>query len=133
MYDKIFSGQAVEPYVIAMLLHNRVSAWLADTKLTADPNDIRRKIANNGVFHIARIASYLWRGTDSWDEAPDALKKQINTLEKEPKTVEPTFEKAFKLLEGVLVAKEHYKSDLDAALKTATLDSDLDKTVRTGS
>ena len=25
LYDKIFSGQAVEPYVIAMLLHNRVN------------------------------------------------------------------------------------------------------------
>lgn len=133
LYDKIFSSEAVEPYVIAMLLHNIISAWLEDTKLTQDSNDLRRKIANNGVFHIARVGSYLWRGTDSWDQPTEELKKRIETLQKSAGTLAPVFETAFKVLEGVLAGKEHYKSDLDAALKTATLDTDLDKAVHTNS
>ena len=127
LYDKIFSGEVVEPYVIAMLLYRRVSAWLLETGLTDDANDLRRKIANNGVFHIARVASYLWRETDSWNRPPDDLKMQIGALEKAPLALAPIFGTAFALLESVLTGNAHYKSDLDAALKTATLDSDLDK------
>jgi hypothetical protein len=132
LYDKIFGGGVVEPYVVAILLHRTVSAWLLKTRLTEHPNDLRRKIANNGVFHIARVASYLWRGTDSWNRPADEFKKQIDILEKAPESLAPIFEKAFKVLESALDANAHYKSDLDAALKTATLDSDLDKMVHDG-
>ena len=103
-----------------------------ETGLTDDANDLRRKIANNGVFHIARVASYLWRETDTWNRPADELKKQIGTLEKAPLSLSPIFGKAFALLESVLTGNAHYKSDLDAALKTATLDSDLDKAVHSG-
>lgn len=132
LYDKIFSGEVVEPYVIAMLLHRTVSAWLSATGLTENSNDLRRKIANNGVFHIARVASYFWRATDSWNRPADEFKKQIETLEKAQESLAPTFGKAFGAVESVLIKNAHYKSDLDAALKTATLDSDLDKLVHTG-
>ncbi len=132
LYDKIFSGDVVEPYVVSMLLYQRVSSWLLKAGLTENSDDLRRKIANNGVFHIARVAAYLWRGTDNWKSLTQELKEQIGILEKDPDSLSPVFEKAFEIVESVVGTNAHYKSDLDAALKTATLDSDLDKIVHAG-
>ena len=117
----------VEPYVIAALLHRTAGAWLVQSGMTESADDIRRKLANNGVFHIARIAAYLWRGSDSWHVPTDELKVQIGMLENDPASLSPVFTKALDGLSAIMIGAARYKSDLDAALKSATLDSDVDK------
>ena len=82
LYDRIFSGQVIEPYVLAMLIFRATEAWLTNSGLISD--DVKRKIANNGSFHLARIASYMWRLSDSWNVDVSELQDQIAKLEKSP-------------------------------------------------
>jgi hypothetical protein len=127
LYDKIFSGQAVEPYVIATLLHREVSKWVSETGLTGNNDDLRRKVANNGIFHIARIAAYLWRGSDNWNNSAEELRNEIKIVEMQSNSLAPIFESAFTKLAAIVGENAHYKADLDLALKSATLDIDIDK------
>jgi hypothetical protein len=127
MYDRIFSGQVVEPYIIALLLERAGQSWVQRSGFTESQDDLRRKIANNGSFHLARAAAFIWRGSDNWGQSAADLREQIETLEVNPKILAGTFKKALATLEGVVTSNSQYQADMDAALKSATLEADLDK------
>ena len=42
----------IEPYVVSVLLSRAALNWLLEAGLTSDPDDLTRKVANNGVFHL---------------------------------------------------------------------------------
>ena len=127
LYDRIFSGQVIEPYVLAMLIYRATEAWLTNSGLTADADDVKRKIANNGSFHVARIASFIWRQSDSWNIAVPDLQRQIAILEKKPALLDNPLKSGFEMLEKLIKANPHYASDLDTALKSVALESEIDK------
>jgi hypothetical protein len=127
MYDRIFSGQVVEPYIIALLLDRAAKDWVLKSGYTETADDLRRKLANNGVFHLARAAAFLWRGSDSWSTPTEKLKDQIKTLEADSAALSDVFGKALEILEGIFKANTQYSSDVDTALKSTTLETDLDK------
>ncbi len=133
MYERIFSGQVVEPYIISLLLERAARKWLLKSGYTEAQDDLRRKLANNGVFHLARSAAYIWRGSDNWSISSDELKEQIYTLEKAVDGLSTAFHQGFEKLEGLIRNNSPYQADLDTALKSATLENDLDKVLHSHS
>lgn len=129
LYDKIFSGDAVEPYIVSALLARAASDWATLTGLILDEDDLTRKLANNGVFHVARLAAYFWRGSERWGVPAEELREQINELEIKGAAVQDSFKQGFARLKEVVKSKPHHLYDLDTALKSATLDADLDRTL----
>jgi hypothetical protein len=127
LYDRIFSGQVIEPYVLAMLVFRATEAWLSDSGLTTDPDDVKRKIANNGSFHVARIASFIWRQSDNWSIPLADLQKQIALLGGKPNLLDSPLINAFEMLVKLIKATPHYASDLDTTLKSAGLETEIDK------
>jgi hypothetical protein len=127
LYDSIFSGQVIEVYVLATQIYRMTSAMLGASGLTTDADDLRRKIANNGAFHVARISAYLWRGSDKWKVDASSLQKEIESFEKDPEIFAQAWKKSFAMLEKLIKSKPHYKADIDAALKSGALETDLDK------
>jgi hypothetical protein len=127
LYDKIFTGQAIEPYVIATIVCRLTNSWLSRSRLTSARSDIKRKLANNGAFHVARIAAFYWRKSDNWNVDGDQLRGEIETIEKNPRLLDQKLKKAFKTLEEIVSKDRHYVSDLDAALKSITLEAEVDK------
>lgn len=131
LYDKIFSGQIIEPYVLAALIYRSAEDWLQRSGLGEHADDLKRKLANNGSFHLARIAAFLWRASDSWVADDSKLKAQIEVVEKDQKALDPHLDKGFKILEAMIKSKSNYSSDLDNALKSAILESEIDKELHT--
>lgn len=130
-YNLIFSGKVVEPYVIAVQIYRYVASWLRNSPFSKDVNDIRRKVANQGGFHIARMSSYLWRHGDDWNVSPKDLQKQIVTLETNPHVLDSHINEALIMLEKLIQGNNQYFGDLDSALKSGMLDSDIDKILYT--
>ncbi|MEN6475836.1 MAG: hypothetical protein ABFD81_17610 [Syntrophaceae bacterium] len=87
---------------------------------------MERIIAKRGSFHVARISAYLWRGSDEWKTNRDILQKEIQELEKEPSEFAKHFDKAFGILTEIIRGSGLYAGDPDRALKSASLDRDLD-------
>jgi hypothetical protein len=131
LYDRIFSGQVIEPYVLAMLIFRSTEIWLANSGLNEDPDDVKRKIANNGSFHVARIASFIWRPSDNWNIAVSELQERIALLEKKPNLLDDPLRSGFEMLEKLIKANPHYASDLDTTLKSAALETEIDKELHT--
>lgn len=127
LYDQIFGGSSsIEPYIISTLLFRLSALWLKNSTYIEDRNDLRRKLARNGAFHIARIASHLWRGADRWNADLKQLVGHIETLEKSPDELNPFFERAFILFHKVFMGNEQYKLDPEGAFKSMSLDEKID-------
>lgn len=127
LYEQIFGGQIIEPYVIAIQMYRYANSWMRQSGYTSDNNDLRRKLANNGVFHIARIAAYLWRGDDNWKIDRTKLKSQVLMLEKNSAFMDDHFEEAMSMLERIVQSKPNYATDIDGALKSNQLEDDIDR------
>jgi AIPR protein len=132
LYSQIFGGsRTIEPYVIALRLFWLASKWLRESKYSNDRNELRRKLARNGAFHIARMGSYFWRDGDKWDDQD--FKAEIETLEQSSDDIAPHFERAFKLFNKIFKDNSQYKLDPDGAFKTSSLDEDIDRELHRGS
>ena len=132
-YDAIFTGYAVEPYIISTLIVRQCIRWTEELGLTSDNDDTKRNLAKKGAYHISRIASFLWRGNDSWKIDQDILRQHLSVLESNPDSIHAHFADAFARLESIVRADSHYVSDLDNALKAYTLDEKIDRSLYTQS
>ncbi len=101
-YSDIFSGGGVEPHVICLLLFEAVAKWVKSARKAENVTELRRKLINNGIFHIARMASHLWRRTDSFKQTTDVLKSQIKELTTNPTGINAYFDLALDKLEELV-------------------------------
>jgi AIPR protein len=122
-YGEIFNGGSVEPHVICLLLFESVTGWAKTARRGENVTDLRRKLINNGIFHVARIAAYLWRGTDSFKQPTATLQTQIATLISTPRLIDQHFNDALSRLEGLVVGSPAFINDVDGALKSALLET----------
>jgi hypothetical protein len=125
-YGSVFGGGRVEPYIIAVQVYRRAGDWVHEKGYRSAADETRRKIANNGVFHLSRVAAALWRGTEAWANA-DELVKQVTVLETNPGSVDTDLEKALVLLEQLVKGSAEYSGNLDAALKSNAFDGEVTK------
>ena len=127
-YDQIFGGSGViEPYIISFLLYDIAENWLRNSGLATDTNSLKRTLSKKGAFHIARIASFLWRGDDNWDPKTHDLKSEIKTLVEDPHSINNYIEYSYSILEEIVLRDKKYSSDLDNALKSGNLDAEIDR------
>lgn len=129
-YTKIFKGGIVEPYLISFLIYQYANNYIR-TNFVQERDDIKRYLINNGSFHISRITSYLWRQNDNWSDQTK-LKTEITLLQKYPDTLDSTISKAINSLHTIIKESDKYKVDLNTALKSNELDSDIDRALYNG-
>ena len=128
-YSQIFSGRSVEPHIVCLLLYQSANAWARIARRAADITDLRRKLINNGLLHIARIAAYLWRGNDFFDQSTEKLQEQITTLQTTPEMVDAHFDIALTRLEELITANPDFANDVDGALKSGLLETAITRSL----
>jgi len=121
-YDRIFGGQAVEPFIISAKIAKYAAYWIRTHGYDTAEQDLRRTLAKKGIFHLARIASHSWRRSDEWRVDRDQLKSEIDNIEADPSVLDPHIEGAFAMLEVIMARNEQFALDVDRALKSYTLD-----------
>ena len=127
LHANIFSGESVEPYIVSALLSRYASDWLRNSTYATGDNDTERIIAKRGSFHVARIAAFLWRGSDEWRIDRMMLQAQIKELENSPSHFIQIFDQAFRMLLSIITDSETHAADADRAVKSAVLDRDIDR------
>jgi len=121
-YGDIFNGSSVEPHVVCLLLCQAANTWARTARRAPRITELRRKLINNGLLHIARIAAFLWRGDDSFAQPMATLQGQITILQTTPADVNPHLDNGFNLLETLINANPVFVNDVDGALKSALLE-----------
>jgi len=128
-YSDIFSGSGVEPHVICLLIYQAANAWARAARRAAGITELRRKLINNGLLHIARMAAFLWRGSDSFGQPTAAQQAQITTLQTNPAVVNSHFDNGLNRLEALINANPELVNDVDGALKSALLENAITRSL----
>ena len=127
-YEKIFGGNIIEPHVLAYLIYRNTKLWLSRTGYAQSLDELRRKLARTGSFHIARIASFLWRGEDAWSQNPQSYHLQITSLTEAHNPLDKQLEQSLAILEKVIRESKNYTlAEIETALKSSILDNDIDR------
>lgn len=126
LHSRIFSGDAVEPYIIASIVATRVADWLRTSGYMQSTDETERLIAKRGSFHVSRVACYMFHGSDTWNGNQAELAAEIADLEANPGKLAALVPNAFKLLVDVVKSSPAHIADVDKALKSSALDRDLD-------
>jgi len=129
-YAEIFSGRSAEPHVICLLLYQAANAWARTARRATGITELRRKLINNGLLHIARIAAFLWRGDDSFGQPTAALQGQIMTLQTTPAVVNPHLDNGLNRLEALINANPDFRIEVDGALKSALLEAAIKRSLQ---
>jgi hypothetical protein len=124
-YSDVFSGSYIEPHVICFLLYQAANSWAKRIRRIQETTELRRKLVNNGLLHIARIAAFFWRGNDLFDQDTTVLQQQIATLQSTPDVVHPKFDDALNHLELLINTNPSFLNDVDGALKSAILETTI--------
>ncbi len=130
-YGEIFSGSSVEPHVICLLLYQAANAWARIARRATVAAELRRRLINGGLLHIARIAAFLWRGNDSFGQSAATLQGQITALQTTAAVMSPHFDDALVRLEALINANPDFVNDVDGALKSALLETAITRTLHT--
>lgn len=128
-YQDIFSGSSVEPHVICLLIYQTGNAWAKTARRYIGITELQRKLINNGLLHIARIAAFLWRGDDSFGQPTATLQGQITTLQTTPAVLNSHFDSGLHRLEAIINANPDFGNDVDGALKSALLETAITRSL----
>ncbi len=130
-YDHIFAGkQPIEVYIAASLLGRLVTRWITKSRLKTSPDDVKRMLAKRGAFHVARIASFLWKGDDKWNEPREQLAQRVEELRSDD-ALDWHIEQAFDFLERIIRDDGGFAEDIDRTLKSYVLNEIIDKALYT--
>jgi hypothetical protein len=130
-YQDIFSGGNIEPHVICILTYFASKVWATSARRNSGVSELRRKLINNGLFHISRIASFLWRGNDSFNQPLSTLEQQIATLQTTPGVFNIYFDQGLDRMEALINANPSFVNDIDVALKSALLETEISRSLHT--
>jgi hypothetical protein len=128
-YLDIFSGNTAEPHVICVLLKQAAATWAKAARHVAGISDQRRKLINNGILHIARIGAFLWRRRDDFNQLIAELQADIGTLQANPASLDPMFNKALTRLDALINANPEFQNDVDGALKASLLETAITRSL----
>lgn len=129
-YDKIFSGtDIIEPYLLSVLIHRKVSEYLL-ANFSTNNDDIIRYLSKNASFHISRISSFLWRGGDNWTNTVN-LKTEITNYIANQTILDLHISKAIIVLSNIVKNNPKYIADLNNSLKSADIDNEISKELHT--
>lgn len=128
MYDSVFGGShVIEPYAFAALISRVSEKWLKTSSYASSADDIERKIANNGTYHVARLVAGMWHGTN-WS-SPGTLASKISILMNQPETVSSDISRAFAVLVDIIRNDSRFLSDVDNALKSSVVDQEIERVI----
>jgi hypothetical protein len=113
--------------VLSSLILEVTQKWIRRKSMASTSNDLTRKHANNGVYHLARMAAFLWRGNDNWNKTSAELKEEIDELKANSSVLDSYLTDAITRLEGIISANAALSSDVDGALKSNLLESEISR------
>ncbi len=129
-YDSIFKSIHVETFIVNHIIKQRTSKYINNSDLVKSTDELKRYIAKNGQFHIARMAGFIYRKSDNWNDV-EILKNQLSELESDQNLLDECIQTGFNAILDVLNQNETLKIDLNNTLKSSSFDNLLSTELHT--
>jgi len=126
-YDKVFNESVLpETYLLTYAILETCKVRKRKIYKQFKETDIRLAVLGNGILHIARVSSHLWRGSDNWSNQHE-LTQQIKHLQEDPNVLDIHFDNALELIAKIFDKDAQFQRDPFLALKTNRFDEEIDR------
>jgi hypothetical protein len=126
-YQTIFNENVYpETYLLVYRISEACLAYKRQRVRSLKDGDIARVILANGVYHLSRIASFLWREGDDWNDLK-RLRQDVQKITDAPDLLDKYFDDGLKLLTAIFQRDTQFLQDPSVALKSARIDESIDK------
>jgi hypothetical protein len=125
-YDQVFKNRPVQHFILAAVIAQKCKHWIMREGLRTSGDEEIRKLAKNCQMHLARIVTFKWKRSDSWELSDDELDKLIQKISDDPESFNSIIDGSFHMLKNIIHGSE-FASDLDGALKSYNLDAAISK------
>jgi len=126
-YDRIFSTDVFpETYLLCYRIVEACEKRKRELRNSFEPGDVKRTIILNGDYHLARVVSFLWRGTDNWNELSQ-IQSKLEDLAGNPDLLNGFFDQALETVSDLVIGDEHFVQDVTTGLKANRIDDEIDK------
>ena len=96
--------------------------------LQNDQDELKRYIAKNALYHLARITSFIWRRTDNWADV-EQLQSQLNELKNNPNILDSFIDESFQKVIGLIDEVPTLRVDINSTLKSSAFDNMINRLV----
>ncbi|ELP31598.1 AIPR family protein [Rhodopirellula baltica] len=124
-YDQIFTGQHVEPHVLSVIIYLAVQSRISAGSLNRAENELRRKLAKGGAFHLARVVANRWRNTDAWNQGRETLQTQIAEFQSTTGMLDTHIDDSIEFIAKLIEDNSAFANDIDGALKSNLLEREI--------
>lgn len=121
-YDSIFKTTPIQSFIISYLIKNKTAHFINSSTFISSENETERYLAKNAQFHLARMTSFIWRKSDSWNSHL-VLEQNLKDLETDISILEPFIETSLSELISIIDNNTSFKSDLNNSLKSSSFDN----------
>jgi hypothetical protein len=125
-YQSIFNENVYpETYLFVYRISEASTAYKREKLRHLQDTDIQRVIVANGIYHLSRIASFLWRRGDDWNDL-EPLRQDLQKLKDEPDLLSPYFNEGLGLVSKIFSKEKQFAQEPSVALKSGRLDEEID-------
>ncbi len=125
-YQSVFNENVYpETYLLVYRITEGCRAYKREKLRNLKDRDKRRVIVANGVYHLSRIASFLWRRDDDWNDL-GRLRQDLQKLKDEPGLLTKYFDEGLELMIKMFRREKQFMQEPTVALKSARLDEEID-------
>lgn len=115
-----------EAYLVALRIRQYCDEWRRSLEGQTEMDEILRRIRLSGLYHIARIASFRWRGNDDWSDQA-VLTTQLHQVESDHSLVTRHCQAAAEDLKNLIEQEGEFSADVGGALKSGEFDRRIDR------
>lgn len=126
-HDRVFSENVYpETYLLVYRIVEKCTQYRKELIARTPEVEISRTILANGVYHLARATSFLWREGDDWNNL-ESIRQQLQKMQDESNLLKSHFDNALKILVKIFKDNEEFFQDPGVALKSNDLETKLEK------
>jgi hypothetical protein len=123
-YERVFdTGRSLEAALLAYRIVELCREWRRGYQKTVN-NEAAKAVLSNGLYHVARIAAFMWRKGDDWFDVAK-MQEQLTALQSNGANLDGFFKKSFRLLLSLVKKDEALAVDPPAAMKSNELEAKL--------
>jgi hypothetical protein len=120
-YQSIFNENVYpETYLLVYRIAEAYTVYKREKLRNLQDTDIQRVIVANGTYHLSRIASFLWRMSDDWNDL-GRLRQDLQKLKDEPDLLNTCFDEGLKIVVNIFDNEPLFIQEPSVALKSSIL------------
>jgi len=125
-YRQLFSSTTIEKHVLAYLIYDYCLKAKKEALAKWEGDPIRYSVVSYGVFHLARVLSFMYSGKEDWND-PEETNAWIKEIRAKPKKLNRPYGVSVTLIQRLIKKKPEWMENINNVFKAVDIEGAINK------